>query len=74
MNREAMTDAVLDIICPGPIVDNELAINVLTDALAVILAGGTQSKPETNIDHVTAVIGETIADGVRQLLSRGKHH
>ena len=66
--RDTMTDAVLDIVCrDGPIVDNELAIRVLVDALAVFVAGGAKEKPPSIIDHVAQIIGQMIADEAHRL-------
>ena len=66
--RNTMTDAVLDIVCrDGPIVDNELAIRVLVDALAVFVAGAAKEKPPSIIDHVAVIIGQMIADEAHRL-------
>jgi hypothetical protein len=70
--REVMTDAVYDIVCgAGPTVDNELAIYALVDVLAIILAGGAQGKPASNIDLMATAIGETIAEKAHRLLGPG---
>jgi hypothetical protein len=69
--RDQMTDAVINIVQgDGPSMDNELAINVLVDALALVVAGSTMGKPDENIDEVSAVIEEMIKGGARRILER----
>ena len=37
-------------------------INVLVDALVLVIVGGTMDKPEENIDETAAVIGRMVND------------
>ena len=71
-DHAAMTGALLDVVCSGPSADNELAIRALVDVLVLIVAGGVEGQSETNVNSVTTTIGETIADGVRQLHTQGR--
>jgi len=69
--RDRMTDAVINIVQgDGPSVDNRLAINVLVDALALVVAGGTMGKPDENIDEVAATIGELVNNRAHRIRDR----
>jgi hypothetical protein len=67
--KQKLTDAVYNLVCgAGPIIDNEMALSALVDVLAVLVAGGTQQKPASNVDLVAKAIGETIAEKAHHLL------
>jgi hypothetical protein len=62
---EAMANAILD--ATDPTIGLEVAMCALVRAFSVLLAGGTQGLPASNVDLATTAAGRDIADRTHTL-------